>query len=257
MSIPGIPEKFYSWIMTMIVDKLQAVQARIVAACAMVGRDPAGVRLLAVSKTFGPDAVAAAMGGGQRAFGENYIQEGVEKILTLREQQAAASRLSDSSHAGTPEWHCIGPVQSNKTRLVAEHFDWVQSVDRLKIAQRLSEQRPAHLPPLQLCLQVNIDGGLNKAGVAPQEAQALAVEVARLPRLQLRGLMSIPEPAPDFAAACAVHQRARDLFDRINQAGVLPQPLDTLSMGMTDDLEAAIHAGSTMVRVGTAIFGGR
>jgi pyridoxal phosphate enzyme (YggS family) len=243
--------------MTMIVDKLQAVQARIVAACATAGRDPADVRLLAVSKTFGPDAVLAAMAGGQRAFGENYIQEGVEKILALREQLAAASPLSDSSHAGTAEWHCIGPVQSNKTRLVAEHFDWVQSVDRLKIAQRLSEQRPAHLPPLQLCLQVNIDGGANKAGVPPQELQALAVAVARLPRLQLRGLMSIPEPAPDFVATCALHQRARDLFDQINQAGVLPQAMDTLSMGMTADLEAAIHAGSTMVRVGTAIFGGR
>ncbi|MDP2032458.1 MAG: YggS family pyridoxal phosphate-dependent enzyme [Polaromonas sp.] len=243
--------------MTMIVDKLQAVQARIVAACATAGRDPADVRLLAVSKTFGLDAVLAAMSGGQRAFGENYIQEGVEKILALREQLAAPSPLSDSSHAGTAEWHCIGPIQSNKTRLVAEHFDWVQSVDRLKIAQRLSEQRPAHLPPLQLCLQVNIDGGVTKAGVPPQELQALAVAVARLPRLRLRGLMSIPEPAPDFVAACAVHQRTRDLFDQINQAGVLPQAMDTLSMGMTADLEAAIHAGSTMVRVGTAIFGGR
>jgi len=243
--------------MTMIVDKLQAVQARIVAACAAAGRDPAHVRLLAVSKTFGPDAVMAAMAGGQRAFGENYVQEGVEKILLVRELEAAAPRLSDPGHAGTLQWHCIGAIQSNKTRLVAEHFDWVQSVDRLKIAQRLSEQRPAHLPPLQVCLQVNMDGGTTKAGVAPQDALALAVEVARLPRLQLRGLMSIPEPAPDFAAACAVHQRARDLFDRINQAGVLSQPMDTLSMGMTADLEAAIHAGSTMVRVGTAIFGGR
>jgi pyridoxal phosphate enzyme (YggS family) len=243
--------------MTMIVDKLQAVQARIVAACAAAGRDPAHVRLLAVSKTFGPDAVMAAMAGGQRAFGENYIQEGVEKILVLREQAAAALQLSDPSHAGTPQWHCIGPIQSNKTRLVAENFDWVQSVDRLKIAQRLSEQRPAHLPPLQVCLQVNMDGGLTKAGVAPQEALAFAQEVAQLPRLELRGFMSIPEPAPDFVAACAVHQRARDLFDQINQAGVLSQPMDTLSMGMTADLEAAIHAGSTMVRVGTAIFGDR
>jgi pyridoxal phosphate enzyme (YggS family) len=258
--------------MTMIVDKLQAVRDRITTACLACGRDPAGVRLLAVSKTFGPEAVMAAMAGGQSAFGENYVQEGVEKILAIRESLEGESdglRLSDSSHSSAfrspragplssaPEWHHIGPLQSNKTRLVAEHFDWVQSVDRLKIAQRLSEQRPAHLAPLQVCLQVNIDGGVTKAGVAPAEALALAVEVARLPRLQLRGLMSIPEPAPDFVAACALHQRAKALFDHINKAGVLQQPMDTLSMGMTADLEAAIHAGSTMVRVGTAIFGGR
>jgi pyridoxal phosphate enzyme (YggS family) len=240
--------------MTMIVDKLQAVRDRITTACAAAGRDPASVRLLAVSKTFGPDAVMAAMAGGQTAFGENYVQEGVEKILAVRESLAGGLSAPVSSPL---EWHYIGPLQSNKTRLVAGHFDWVQSVDRLKIAQRLSEQRPAHLPPLQVCLQVNIDGGATKAGVPPEEALALAAAVALLPRLQLRGLMSIPEPAPDFVAACAVHQRARDLFDQINQAGVLPLSMDTLSMGMTADLEAAIHAGSTMVRVGTAIFGGR
>ncbi len=256
----------------MIVDKLQAVRDRMTTACFASGRNPASVRLLAVSKTFGPDAVMAAMSGGQCAFGENYVQEGVEKILAVREllgRESDGLSPSDSSHSsGGPspralplssasEWHHIGPLQSNKTRLVAEHFDWVQSVDRLKIAQRLSEQRPAHLPPLQVCLQVNVDGGPTKAGVRPEEAQALAAEVARLPRLQLRGLMSIPEPAPDFIAACALHQRAKDLFDQINKAGVLPQPLDTLSLGMTADLESAIHAGSTMVRVGTAIFGGR
>lgn len=238
----------------MIVDKLQAVRDRITTACAKCGRDPASVRLLAVSKTFGPDAVMAAMAGGQTAFGENYVQEGVEKILAVRD--SLASGLAEPV-SGPLEWHHIGPLQSNKTRLVAEHFDWVQSVDRLKIAQRLSEQRPPHLPALRVCLQVNIDGGATKAGVRPEEAQALAAEVARLPRLQLRGLMSIPEPAPDFIAACAVHQRARALFDHINKAGVLPQAMDTLSLGMTADLEAAILAGSTMVRVGTAIFGGR
>lgn len=236
----------------MIVRNLQHVRDRITTACVAAGRNPASVRLLAVSKTFGVDAVIDAMSDGQRAFGENYIQEGVEKILAVRAWE------TDGLPGAIPsQWHCIGPVQSNKTRLVAESFDWVQSVDRLKIAQRLSEQRPPDLPPLQVCLQVNIDGGPTKSGVAPQEALALAAEVARLPRLQLRGLMSIPEIAPDFIAACAVHQRAADLFDQINRAGVLPQAMDTLSMGMTADLEAAIHAGSTMVRVGTAIFGGR
>lgn len=236
--------------MTTIVDNLQAVHARIVAACAAAGRDPATVRLLAVSKTFGPEAVMQAVSAGQQMFGENYIKEGVEKLLLIREWEA-------ENRAAPSEWHCIGPVQSNKTRLVAETFDWVQSLDRLKIAQRLSEQRPPHLPPLQVCLQVNIDGGASKSGVTPQEALALAAEVARLPRLQLRGLMSIPEPAPDFIASRANHERARGLFDHINSAGVLPQAMDTLSMGMTGDLEAAIHAGSTMVRVGTAIFGTR
>ena len=238
--------------MTMIVRNLQLVRDRITTACVAAGRDPASVRLLAVSKTFGADAVIDAMSDGQRAFGENYVAEGVEKILALRAWQAA--------QAGAPavlEWHCIGPVQSNKTRLVAEHFDWVQSVDRLKTAQRLSEQRPPHLPPLQICLQVNVDGGANKSGLAPADVQALAQAVSQLPRLVLRGLMAIPEPATDFLAACAVHARTRALFDQINAAGVLPAPMDTLSMGMTADLEAAIHSGSTMVRVGTAIFGKR
>jgi PLP dependent protein len=243
--------------MTMIVDKLQAVRDRITTACLACGRDPASVRLLAVSKTFGPQAVLAAMAGGQTAFGENYVQEGVEKILAVRDALGGGVAEPVASPASCLEWHCIGPLQSNKTRLVAQHFDWVQSVDRLKLAQRLSEQRPPDLPALQICLQVNIDGGPTKSGVTPQEALALAAGVASLPRLQLRGLMSIPEPAHDFMAACALHKRAADLFDEINRAGVLPQAMDTLSMGMTADLEAAIHAGSTMVRVGTAIFGGR
>jgi pyridoxal phosphate enzyme (YggS family) len=233
--------------MTTIVRNLQLVRDRITTACFAVGRNPATVRLLAVSKTFGAEAVADAASDGQRAFGENYIAEGVEKILALRSRPGGESL----------EWHCIGPVQSNKTRLVAEHFDWVQSVDRLKIAQRLNEQRPDGLPPLQVCLQVNIDGGANKSGLAPHEVQALAQEVAQLPRLVLRGLMAIPEPAADFDAACAVHARTKAVFDAVNASGVLPVPMDTLSMGMTADLEAAIHAGSTMVRVGTAIFGSR
>lgn len=228
--------------MTMISDNLHQVQARIRITASAAGRDPASVQLLAVSKTFGADAVRTAFAAGQRAFGENYIQEAVDKISALSDLR---SQL---------QWHCIGPIQSNKTRPVAEHFDWVHTVDRLKIAQRLSDQRPAALPPLQVCIQVNVDGGATKSGVAPDEALALAREVAALPRLQLRGLMCIPEPATDFVAACAVFTRARAIFDAINAQGL---GLDTLSMGMSADLEAAIHSGSTLVRVGSAIFGAR
>jgi PLP dependent protein len=223
-----------------IEGNLLAVRARIASACLAADRDPASVQLLAVSKTFGAAAVAEAHAAGQRDFGENYIQEGVDKIAVL---------------SGLPlVWHCIGPVQSNKTRLVATHFDWVHSVDRLKIAQRLSEQRdPAH-GLLQVCIQVNVDGGPTKAGVIPEQARDLATQIAALPGLQLRGIMSIPEPAPDFAAALAVHLRTRGLFEELKTAGFA---LDTLSMGMSADLEAAIHAGSTMVRIGSAIFGSR
>ena len=226
--------------MSTIQTRLLAVRARIDAACQAANRAPQAVTLLAVSKTFGPDAVREAYAAGQTAFGENYIQEAVEKIAALRDLPL--------------QWHCIGPIQSNKTRLVAEHFDWVHTIDRLKIAQRLSEQRPAHLPPLQLCLQVNADGGDNKSGVSPQEALALAKEVAALPNVCLRGVMSIPEPAPDFIAALASLTGVRAVFDALNAEGLA---LDTLSIGMSADLEAAIHAGSTMVRVGSAIFGGR
>jgi pyridoxal phosphate enzyme (YggS family) len=226
--------------MTMIADNLHRVHARIAEACRQAGRPQDAVILLAVSKTFGPEAVRAAYACGQTSFGENYIQEAVEKIALLQDLPL--------------QWHCIGPIQSNKTRLVAAHFDWVQSVDRLKIAQRLSEQRPPELPPLNVCIQVNIDGGANKAGVAPHDALELARAVAQLPRLRLRGLMTIPEPAIDFVAACAIHTRARALFDDLNTAGL---NLDTLSMGMTGDLDAAVASGSTMVRIGTAIFGGR
>ena len=226
--------------MTTIPGNLQHVRARIATACQRAGRGVEEVTLLAVSKTFGADAVRAAAAAGQRAFGENYIQEGVEKIAALRDLGLT--------------WHCIGTIQSNKTRLVAEHFDWVHTVDRLKIAERLSAQRPADRPPLNVCIQVNIDGGANKSGVAPGEALALARAVAALPQLKLRGLMSIPEIAPDFEAARAAHASARALFDQLNADGL---GLDTLSMGMSDDLEAAIAAGSTMVRIGTAIFGSR
>lgn len=232
--------------MTMIEVNLQTVRARLAAACRAAGREAGDVTLLAVSKTFGPEAVAQAWAAGQTAFGENYIQEAVQKISQLRQ-------LSDPARAPL-QWHCIGPVQSNKTRLVAEHFDWVQTIDRLKIAQRLSEQRPPGLPPLQVCIQVNVDGGPAKSGVLPPEALALARQVAALPGLRLRGVMSIPEPAPDFETACAVFAQVKAVFDALNAQGLA---LDTLSMGMSADLEAAIHAGSTLVRVGTAIFGGR
>ena len=226
--------------MTMIADNLQQVRTRIATACNTHGRPPEAVTLLAVSKTFGPQAVRETFAAGQTAFGENYIQEAVDKIVALADLPL--------------EWHCIGPIQSNKTRLVAEHFDWAHSVDRLKIAQRLSEQRPKGTAPLNVCIQVNIDGGPTKAGVAPEDALALAQAVVALPNVRLRGIMTIPEPAIDFEAACAVHMRARALFDALNAAGLA---LDTLSMGMTGDLEAAIASGSTMVRIGTAIFGGR
>ena len=226
--------------MTTIADNLQSVHQRIAAACALAHRDVNEVTLLAVSKTFGPEAVREAFAAGQLAFGENYIQEAVEKIALVRELPL--------------QWHCIGPIQSNKTRLVATQFDWAHTVDRLKIAQRLSQQRPEGMRPLQICIQVNIDGGPAKSGVPPQEVLPLAEEIARLPRLALRGLMTIPEPAPDFAAQKAVHLRARELLDDLRMAGL---PLDTLSMGMTADLEAAVAAGSTMVRIGTAIFGSR
>ena len=230
--------------MTTIAGNLQGLQERLATACAAAGRDVKAVTLLAVSKTFGPQAVLDAVAAGQRAFGENYIQEGVEKVLALRALRPDLAL----------EWHCIGPVQSNKTRLVATHFDWVQSVDRLKIAERLSEQRPEGLSPLQVCLQVNVDGGANKSGVTPDALAALAHAVAGLPGLRLRGLMCIPEPAPDFDSQRALFLRARGLFDELNAGGL---KLDTLSLGMSDDLDAAVAAGSTMVRVGRAIFGSR
>ena len=223
--------------------RYQGVSERITQAALQAGRPTLSVKLLAVSKTFPADQVAAVAALGQRDFGENYVQEGVDKIVAL------------NSVAGLV-WHCIGPLQSNKTRQVAEHFDWVHSVDRLKIAQRLSEQRPAHLPPLQVCLQVNIDGGPTKAGVAPADALALAQAVAALPRLVLRGVMTIPDAVEGFDAQLAVHTQAKRLFDELQTALGLPH-FDTLSMGMSADLEAAIQAGSTLVRVGTAVFGAR
>lgn len=234
--------------MTTIAANLQQLLERIASACNAAGRAPESVALLAVSKTFGADAVRQAAAAGQRAFGENQVHEGLNKILALR------AALPDVAL----QWHCIGPLQANKTRPVAEHFDWVHGVDRLRIAQRLSDQRPQQLAPLNVCIQVNLDGAPTKAGVAAQQAGELARAVAKLPRLRLRGLMSIPDPAPDFAAQLALHARAKTLFDQIAAAGGPGlDAFDTLSLGMTADLEAAIAAGSTLVRVGSGIFGAR
>ena len=223
-------------------DHWHEVCARIRQAERAAARPENAVRLLAVSKTFPTQAVMElAQATGQRDFGENYVQEGVDKILALRNGPMGAKLV----------WHCIGPIQSNKTRLVAEHFDWVHTVDRLRIAQRLNEQRPAHLPPLKVCLQVNIDGGSTKSGIAPEQALVLARAMAELPRLQLRGLMTIPDPVEGFEAQSQVHQRAHALFVAMGQELSLPA-WDTLSMGMSADLEAAIHAGSTLVQIGRA-----
>jgi PLP dependent protein len=226
--------------MTTISANLQAVQARIASSCHGNGRATDTVTLLAVSKTWPAECIRAAAAAGQRAFGENYVQEGLDKIALLADIDL--------------EWHFIGPLQSNKTRPVAENFAWVHSVDRLKIAARLSEQRPDTLPPLNVCLQVNVSGEASKSGCGPEEALGLAQAVATLPRLRLRGLMAIPEPTDDAALQRAGFARLRQVRDQINAAGL---SLDTLSMGMSHDLESAIAEGATIVRVGTAIFGER
>lgn len=227
--------------MTTIAANLQAVRERIAAACIAAGRAGDSVSLLAVSKTWPAASLREAAVAGQAAFGENYVQEAVDKIVALRGLGL--------------EWHFIGPLQSNKTRLVAENFDWVHSVDRLKIAERLDAQRPPGLPPLNVCLQVNVSGEASKSGCAPGEVLPLAAALRGLPRLRLRGLMAIPEPSDDRALQHRRFATLRATLDRINAdsgAG-----LDTLSMGMSDDLEAAIMEGATIVRVGTAIFGQR
>ena len=228
--------------MVTIEHKLAQLHARIDAACVAAARSSGSVRLLAVSKTFGGDAVRAAYAAGEHSFGENYVQEGIDKIAQL------------SDLRGRIEWHLIGPLQSNKTRVVAEQFDWVQSVDRLKIAQRLSEQRPAGLPPLQVCLQVNISGEASKSGFLPSGLCEAAHAVAQLPRLALRGLMAIPEPSAEPVAQRVPHRALRGWFETLQAQGL---PLDTLSMGMSGDLEPAIAEGATLVRVGSAIFGHR
>ena len=226
--------------MSAIASNLQAVRARIAAAALSAGRRPEEVTLLAVSKTWPASCVVEAHQAGQQAFGENYVQEAVDKA-----QATAGLGL---------EWHFIGPLQSNKTRPVAEHCAWVHSIERLRIAERLSAQRPPELPPLQVCVQVNVSGEASKSGCAPEEALLLCQAVSALPGLKLRGLMAIPEATDDPAAQRAPFRQLRALYESIRATGV---PLDTLSMGMSHDLEAAIAEGATIVRIGTAIFGER
>ena len=231
-----------SIIMSTIEQNLQAVRHTIIACEHEAGRAADAVQLLAVSKTFGFEAVQAAMQAGQTAFGENYLQEALDKIAALAYAEPAL------------EWHFIGPIQSNKTRPIAEHFDWVHTVEREKIALRLSEQRPPDLPALNICLQVNISGEASKSGVAPFELAALAHRVAGLPNLRLRGLMAIPEPATGFEQQRLAFAQVRELYQQLRADGL---NLDTLSMGMSGDMRAAIVEGATMVRVGSAIFGAR
>lgn len=226
--------------MSSIESNLQVVRERIVAAARAAGREPGEIALLAVSKTFAAGEVRAAHAAGQRDFGENYVQEATEKIAALSDLPLF--------------WHFIGPIQSNKTRAIAEHFDWVHSVDRVKIAQRLAESRPAGRQPLDVCLQVNLSGEQSKSGVTPEALRPLAEAVRTLPRLRLRGLMAIPEPGGDLSLQRRRFAGLRLLLEQLNATGF---GLDTLSMGMSEDLEAAVLEGATIVRVGTAIFGER
>lgn len=225
--------------MSTIADRLVHVRTRITQAAHAAGRDPANIKLLAVSKTHSIAELETALAAGQTAFGESYLQDALPKIEHIGDQA---------------EWHYIGPIQSNKTRQIAVHFDWVHSVDRIKIAQRLSEQRPRELPPLNICLQVNTSGEAAKAGIPPADTQALAEAVSKLPHLRLRGLMTIPAQDQDPARQRQPFRQLRRLFEQLNAGDF---NLDTLSMGMSDDLEAAIAEGTTLVRVGTAIFGPR
>ena len=239
-------EKYFlkKTIMSTIAANLQAVEATIQAACVAANRPRSTVQLLAVSKTFPAEAVLEAIEAGQRAFGENYVQEGVDKIAAVAKARPGLML----------EWHFIGPIQSNKTRPIATSFQWVHTVERLKIAQRLSEQRPAELGPLDICLQVNISGEATKSGVKPEELEGLAKAVVQLPNLRLRGLMAIPEAQADPALQRAPFARLRALAQDIVKAGI---HLDTLSMGMSGDLQSAVLEGATIVRIGSAIFGAR
>jgi len=226
--------------MSTISEGLQAITTRISAAATAAGRALEDIQLVAVSKTFPPEDIRAAFACGQRAFGESYVQEALEKINDLNDLPL--------------EWHFIGPIQSNKTRAIAETFQWVHSVDRLSVAQRLSDARPALLPPLQVCLQVNISGEASKSGVAAAEVALLAEQVSHLSNVRLRGLMTVPRPTDDQEAQRAAFRSMRELLDSLRARGIA---LDTLSMGMSDDLEAAIQEGATIIRVGRAIFGER
>ena len=226
--------------MTTIASNLQAVRDAIASAAVGADRHAGDINLLAVSKTFAPDALREAYQAGQTCFAESYVQEALDKIAALQDLPI--------------EWHYIGPIQSNKTRAIAENFAWVHSVDRLKIAERLSEQRPAHLPPLQVCLQVNISMEASKSGAVPDEVDALAHAIAKLPNLKLRGLMAVPAPSDEIAAQRLPFEKLRELRDQLNRQGL---QLDTLSMGMSHDFAAAIAEGATIVRIGTAIFGDR
>lgn len=226
--------------MTAILSNLQAVNRAVSEAATAAGRATNSVRLLAVSKTFPAASIREAYQAGQTAFGENYLQEALDKIEALRDLPL--------------EWHFIGPIQSNKTRAIAENFDWVHGVDRLKIAERLSVQRPVSMPPLNICLQVNVSGEASKSGVTPAEVMRLAGEVVQLPRLKLRGLMAIPAPTDEPSRQRDAFMQMRGLLTTLNAQGMR---LDTLSMGMSHDFAVAIQEGATIVRVGTAIFGAR
>ncbi|MEZ0238628.1 MAG: YggS family pyridoxal phosphate-dependent enzyme [Methylophilaceae bacterium] len=226
--------------MTSISERLQAVKSRLRQAETEAGRAPESVTLIAVSKTQPADAIREAHAAGQYAFGENYLQESLEKMAALADLPL--------------KWHFIGPIQSNKTRPIAENFAWVHGVDRLKIAQRLSDARPAGLPPLNICIEVNVSGEESKGGVEPNEVQALADAIAQLPGLKLRGLMAIPAPTNDIALQRQQFRMLRELLESLKQRGLA---LDTLSMGMSEDFPAAIAEGATIVRIGTAIFGPR
>ncbi|BBE08264.1 gipr001608 alanine racemase, n-terminal protein [Mycoavidus cysteinexigens] len=228
--------------MSDIASRLNTIRQRIANAARIAGRSEATISLLAVSKTFSAAMIRSAYAAGQASFGENYMQEALEKIEALADLRAQL------------EWHFIGPLQSNKTKWAATHFDWVHSVDRLKLAQRLSEQRPTHLPPLNICLQVNLSGEASKSGVAPADAISLAHALTTLPRLKLRGLMAIPAPADTLDAQRLAYRKLSQLFDALRTEGLA---LDTLSAGMSADLEAAILEGATLVRIGSAIFGMR
>jgi uncharacterized pyridoxal phosphate-containing UPF0001 family protein len=259
--------------MNKLLDQWRTVLARMEAACVQCNRSPQDVKLLAVSKTVPFARVAELVRAGQVDFGENYIQEAMEKIEAARLEWSAPKANPSFSRIAPilpnsplspiapiaplcPIWHCIGPVQSNKTKWVATHFDWLHTLDRLKIAQRLSEQRPADMPPLKVLIQVNVDHGQTKSGIPPEEVLTLAKGVMGLPRLSLKGIMTLPDPQPDSVRQVALHRVGRAVFDLVLKETGHPG-WDTLSMGMTQDLEAAIFAGSTLVRVGTAIFGAR